>query len=256
MRTSILACSFAGVIGLLGVAAQAPAPSLPEPTTVVLELFTSEGCESCPPADALLRQLVKQPPIGVRIAALGEHVTYWDQLGWRDRFSSAALTERQHAYAQAFGGDSIYTPQAIVNGRTDLVGSDASSIRDAIIQAKTQPHGTIRLSVSPTRSGIAVSVVAENVPAPDRGDRDVVVVAITEDDLTTNVQRGENRGRTLTHAAVVHQMIEIGDLAAQPAHGEMTIDPSWRRDRVKVVAFVQEFRSRRIVAAATTPLAP
>lgn len=238
---------------LCSLAAQAPRAS--EPATVVVELFTSEGCESCPPADALLRELVSAPPLGAHIVALGEHVDYWDALGWKDRFSSTALTNRQRAYAKAFRTESIYTPQMFVDGRTELVGSDVATARKAIRQAVTRPHGVVRMTLEPLSGGrIAVAVTSQDLPAPGRGDRDTVVVALTEDSLSSDVLRGENHGLKLQHAAVVHQMTEIGDATAQPSRIEIAIDPAWRRDRVKIVAFVQESQSRRIVGATSVGL--
>ena len=226
-----------------------------EPTTVIVELFTSEGCSSCPPADALLRQLVDAQPIaGVQIVALGEHVDYWDQQGWKDRFSSPALTNRQQTYAQALNVESIYTPQMVVNGRAQLVGSDAASARRAIGQATSTPHGAIRMGIVPHGDRVGVTVSASDLPAPPRGDHAEFVVAVTEDGLSSDVRRGENRGHVLSHTAVVRLLKTIGEAGSGSAAGEIAIDPSWQRDRVKIVAFVQESRSRRIVAAGAMPL--
>src|SRR6476660_283176 len=144
MRLSLIAVAglaFAGIsIGLgVGLSAQTPPPNGPTPPAkaavpVVIELFTSEGCSSCPPADEVLAMLVREQPLrGVQIIGLGEHVDYWDRLGWRDQFSSALFTARQNEYAQrAFHADSIYTPQLIVNGETQVVGSDAKKVKQAI----------------------------------------------------------------------------------------------------------------------------
>jgi hypothetical protein len=226
-----------------------------EPATIIVELFTSEGCSSCPPADALLRQLADTQPIaGAQVIALGEHVDYWDQQGWKDRFSSAALTQRQQTYAQAFRVESIYTPQMVVDGRAQLVGSDAASARRAIGQALSAPHGTVRLALEPHGDRVGVVVSPSDLPAPGRGDHAELVLAITEDALTSDVRRGENRGRVLTHTAVVRLLTTIGEVGKEPVQREIAIDPAWQRDRVKLVAFVQEARSRRIVAAAAVPL--
>ena len=112
------------------------------PTPVIVELFTSEGCSDCPPADTLLEKLIATQPVpGAEIIGLGQHVDYWDRLGWKDRFSSAALTSRQQLYQARFGTESIYTPQMVVDGRAELVGSDATAARKAIERALTAPHG-------------------------------------------------------------------------------------------------------------------
>jgi hypothetical protein len=231
-------------------------PSAAVPTAVIVELFTSEGCSSCPPADALLERLVREQPIaGARIIALGEHVDYWDQQGWKDRFSSAALTDRQRAYSHAFNLESIYTPQMIVDGAAEIVGSDAAAARRAIGQAASASHGTLHLSIAPA-SADRVTVTAAVTPpaASGRGDRADVVVAVVEDGLQSDVRRGENQGRVLSHAAVVRRMLVMGDAGAQPLRGDVAIDPGWHREHLTIVAFVQRSRSRRIVAAAAVPL--
>src|SRR4051794_37883402 len=119
--------AFACAAFVLAVAAK---PGAAPPTPIVVELFTSEGCESCPPADVLLQQLAStQPVAGAQIIPLSLHVDYWDQLGWKDRFSSALLTNRQRTYGARFNIDSVYTPQIVVDGRSELVGSDGAAAR-------------------------------------------------------------------------------------------------------------------------------
>jgi len=132
-------------IGLAGVAATPP-PSLHATGFAVVELFTSEGCSSCPPADEILAKIAREYPDNVYV--LGFHVDYWDRLGWRDIYSSADYTHRQQKYAQLFNLNSIYTPQAIVNGKHEFVGSNESSLRSAIEEglAATPPGGQISLS--------------------------------------------------------------------------------------------------------------
>jgi len=118
------------------------------PMPILVELFTSEGCSDCPPADTVLGQLIRTQPIGgAEIIGLGEHVDYWDRLGWRDRFSSAALTGRQQLYQARFRTESIYTPQMVVDGRAELVGSDTTAARRAIERALTSPHGVVRIDM-------------------------------------------------------------------------------------------------------------
>jgi hypothetical protein len=237
-------------------AAQATAPPLATP--VVVELFTSEGCSSCPPADALLQKLAEAQPIaGVEIVPLSEHVDYWDRLGWKDRFSSAALTARQQQYADRMNLASIYTPQIVVDGRAELVGSDADAARRTLERARKAAHGTLRLTVD-DRGARAVAVAVDvSELSQSRGDHADIVVAITEDGLRSNVTRGENHGRVLAHAAVVRSLGTIGEAVADrasTAHAEIPIASDWQRAQLKVVAFVQERRSRAILAAATTRL--
>jgi len=231
-----------------------PPPVVP----VIVELFTSEGCSSCPPADALLQRLADvSGASGPEIIALGEHVDYWDQLGWKDRFSSALLTNRQRTYGARFNIDSVYTPQMVVDGRSQFVGSDAAAARRAIERAVAAVHATIALRIeSASDRAIAVSVSASDVPRPGHGDRADMQVAITEDAVVSEVKRGENRGRTLTHAAVVRSMTTIGQVAegTATARAEIPLGADWRRDRLKAVAFVQEQRGRAILASAVVPL--
>jgi hypothetical protein len=261
-----VAALLAFAVGLTGVSAAAPpGPTLPP---IVIELFTSEGCSSCPPADALLQTLVDAQP---NVIGLGLHVDYWDELGWKDRFSSAALTSRQRVYGTRFGTESIYTPQMIVDGRAEFVGSDAAAARRAIDRAVQAPHGLVHIAVEQTTvprasardrrvegTAVHVTVTATDLPKPGKGDRGEIVVAIIEDHLRTDVKRGENHGRTLAHAAVVRQLAAVGDASADGPSSSATdivLEPDWQRDHLKIVAFVQERRSRTIVASAVAPLA-
>ncbi len=231
-----------------------------QPTPVVVELFTSEGCSSCPSADRLLATLATSQPVdGAEIIPLGLHVDYWDQLGWRDRFSSAAVTNRQRVYSRVFNIDSIYTPQLVVDGRAEIVGSDASGARRAIEHAIDAPHGRLELEMETSGvDGLALAVSASGLPQPSRGDRDELVAAITEDHLQSDVRRGENHGRVLTHVAVVRSLVTAdakpGDGPTRFAVPRLAIGADWIRDNLKVVTFVQETRSRRIVAAAWRPV--
>ncbi len=236
------------------------------PVPIVVELFTSEGCSSCPPADAFLQKLVEtQPLAGAQIIALGEHVDYWDQQGWKDRFASAALTSRQQVYGARFSTESVYTPQMVVDGRAEFVGSDVSAARRALERALAATHGNVRIVFDDTgaTSGasvarlLAVAVTASDLPGAGT-DRADVVIAVTEDRLRSDVTRGENHGHVLTHAAVVRYLAAAGEAdrhASSTVHAEIPIAADWQRSQLKVVAFVQERRSRTILAAAALPVA-
>src|SRR5437879_4914669 len=154
-------------IALANGSAAAPEAAVP----VLVELFTAEGCSSCPPADTLLEKMIEQQPAsGARIVALGEHVDYWDRLGWKDRFSSAALTARQQVYGARFGNESIYTPQMIVDGRAELVGSDGNAARRALETALAARHGTITVLADAAPSSVALSLTVTGLPSFGRGD--------------------------------------------------------------------------------------
>src|SRR5438132_2308049 len=164
-------------------------------TPVLVELFTSEGCSDCPPADAVLERLIAAQPIaGVEVVGLGQHVDYWDRLGWKDRFSAAASTNRQQLYGARFNLDSVYTPQIVVDGRAQLVGSDDRAARSAIERAATALHGMLRIDLDVGRpfqgrqetargdhERVALHVTAQDLPPLGRGDHADIVVAITED---------------------------------------------------------------------------
>src|SRR5712691_315708 len=133
------------------------------PMPILVELFTSEGCSDCPPADTVLGQLIRTQPIGgAEIIGLGEHVDYWDRLGWKDRFSSAALTGRQQLYQARFRTESIYTPQIVVDGRAELVGSDTNAARRAIERSLTSPHGVVRIDIDDAKS-VALQVTVSGL---------------------------------------------------------------------------------------------
>jgi hypothetical protein len=254
------------VAGLWGVGTESsPSPLRPQgatgtPIPVLVELFTAEGCSSCPPADTLLEKLIEsQPAAGVEIVGLGEHVDYWDRLGWKDRFSSAALSARQQKYANRSKGADIYTPQMVVDGQDAFVGSDLAAARRAIERAVAGPHGSIRITIDEAVANVArVAVTVASLPASAAGDRADLLVAITEDRLRTEVKRGENQGRTLTHAAVVRDLRTVAEAVSSSSSAEATIRlaSDWARPNLKVVAFVQERGSRRVLATAVAAIVP
>jgi hypothetical protein len=225
-------------------------------TPILGELFTSEGCSDCPPADTVLQKLIETQPVGgAEIIGLGQHVDYWDRQGWKDRFSSAALTNRQQVYATRFRNESIYTPQMVVDGRLEFVGSDTAAARRAIERSLSAMHGAVRITVDTMAADrVGVSVTASDLPAPARGDRADIIVAVTEDQLRSDVKRGENHGRVLTHAAVVRYMATIGEAGTSPAEANIPLAADWQRDHLKVVAFVQELHSRGVLGSASVSL--
>lgn len=220
---------------------------------VVVELFTSEGCSSCPAADAVLRELeTTQPVPGVEVIALGEHVDYWNRLGWADPFSAAQFTQRQQAYAAGFK-EGNYTPQAVVNGRYELVGSRRQELTQAIAEAAQAPRATVVLARS-TPGTLEVRV--RDLPAGTRAAQ--VALALTESNLATQVGRGENAGRLLRHAAVVRSFRVLGMVGADGTFSgtvPLALDPSWQPAHLRAVALVQAAGSRYVVGAASLPLA-
>ena len=211
---------------------------------ILVELFTSEGCSSCPPADAALARLHQAQPVpGVRLLVLSEHVDYWDDQGWKDPFSSAQFTARQGRY-----GERSYTPQAVVDGHFDVLGSDEEGIVRAAKGAALEPHGTLAV----TRASGAHRVHLAASALPPHGPSQVML-AVVEDGLVSKVARGENAGRTLSHTAVVRALAPVGSVAASSsewsADVEVPQDRSWKEARI--IAFVQDRASLRILAAGT-----
>ena len=254
MRTPVLVVAVALTFLVSGTQGAVVATRVP----VLVELFTSEGCSSCPPADALLQSLAEtQPVAGAEIVALGQHVDYWDRLGWKDRFSSSALTSRQREYGRALHVDSIYTPQIVVDGQAELVGSDTNGARRAIAKAVSEPHASLSIAIEAAGGDrLAVSASAADLPKLSRADRADFVLAVTESALRSDVRAGENKGRVLTHAAVVRELKTMGEAAGLPlsARTEVGIAPGWQRDHVTIVVFVQERASRRVLGSAAAPL--
>src|SRR3984893_5695050 len=231
---------------------------------VVLELFTSEGCSSCPPADGLLAKLEENQPIaGAEIIALEEHVDYWDHQGWIDPFSSGQWTQRQQAYAFGFGDHGIYTPELVVNGRSGFVGSHERDAYRAIAGAVAEARTDISVSLpQPEKNDRQhLKVVVGKLQGAQQGDIAEVWLAITETALHSAVTGGENSGHDLHHAAVARWLHKGGtaDREAGPSftgESDLKLDSAWKRPNLRLVAFVQEKRSRLILGATSVRLEP
>jgi hypothetical protein len=223
----------------VGMAAWGVAPAAPGAVAVV-ELFTSEGCSSCPPADALLNAIGEAArKDGVPVYALAFHVDYWDRLGWPDPFARPEYTRRQAGY-----GD-LYTPEMVVNGTTAFTGSDRDRAEKAIAAALARP-APVDLKVTAKRDGS----VTVTLPKPPSGAR--LAVALAEDGLVVDVQRGENGGRTLRHDAVVRAFATAAPAATVQL--SLSVPPDLHPDRARVVAWVQDEASHAVLGAAATPL--
>jgi hypothetical protein len=219
---------------------------------VLVELFTSEGCSSCPPADELLGRLRHDPSFkGVEVIPLGFHVDYWNSLGWKDRFSSADFSRRQELYARTLRLDGPYTPQMVVDGTKEFVGSSAGEAQSAITRAAGLPApAEITISL-PQRDQMAVQVKA---PASANGAG--VILAVTEDNLATKVDAGENGGRELHHAAVVRELRRLGAVrnGTFAAGVPLRLEKDWKPADLRAVVFVQEGDEGRVLGAASVAL--
>jgi hypothetical protein len=233
------------VIAALSLTMHGAPPKL-GPTPVVVELFTSQGCSSCPPADALIHDITNDPALRGRVIPLAFHVDYWDRLGWRDPFSSAEWSRRQAFYAQAMHLNSAYTPQAVVGGTREFVGSNHSALDAALEHASNdKPRGDVALTVRRDGNSL-VATFRATVPANDD-----LLLAVTEDGVTTKVQHGENAGRTITNDAIVRRLIRV-----TPGQTSVTVplDPAWRN--LSAAAFVQNRDSLAIGAATAVAVRP
>ncbi len=195
--------------GVSAAAAQA-APPATQSRAVLVELFTSEGCSSCPSADDLLRKVNgTKTASGQLIVGISEHVTYWNHLGWSDPFSADAYTARQTVYRDRFHLDSVYTPQIVVNGSEQIVGSDRSGLERALQHQNSRPQSPLRI----THTSVAGHVLNVSFFAGAPSRKGIDIMAVLADDLDrSNVQRGENSGRTLTHVAVARSVVRLTDL--------------------------------------------
>jgi hypothetical protein len=217
---------------------------------IVVELFTSEGCSSCPPADRVLIDLQNQSRPDAEIIVLSEHVDYWDSLGWKDAFSARQFSDRQAQYAQQQLSDEVYTPQMFVDGHRGFTGSDSDKAIDEIRRSAKAEKTEVRIEQLDSAAG---STRFRVTTAP--GKEADLILAITEDGLETKVARGENSGRYLAHTGVVRLLKKVGASGAKEASVEsvVSLDPVWKRDRLRAVAFLQR-PSGLIVGAAEVTL--
>ena len=240
---------FASVLAVAGLAMGQSSKTIP----VVIELFTSEGCSSCPPADRLLAALDREQPVpGAQLIVLSEHVDYWNTLGWVDPYSSHEFSERQQRYGEALRIQDVYTPQAVVDGRLEVEGNSAPKLETAIQQAMHQKKVPLQLRVSQSEKGIHVEVRTEDsVP---RGAE--VYFAIAEDGVESKVSAGENGGRLLTHTAVVRSLTKGGKLAAAGYDGiamDLKTSTRWGK-HLRVIALLEERDGGKILGAAVGEL--
>ena len=242
------------------------APSRPDAKTsnpssgrpVLVELFTSEGCSSCPPADSLLKELSEDQPVdGAQIIALEEHVDYWNHLGWSDPFSSPDFTRRQEAYATTLPDGGVYTPQMIVDGRIQFVGSRSNEAREKIQLAAA--HLKSRLLLTPVAASNPQSRSFElRLDATPPRDSELWL-AVTEKNLQSHVTAGENSGETLQHAPVVRLLRKIQSIPSHPLEPirlNFDLRPGWNPANLTAVVFLADSHSHQITAAGLSPATP
>jgi hypothetical protein len=227
-------------------------------SSVLVELFTSEGCSSCPPADQLLSKLQAEQPIsGVQIVGLEEHVDYWNHDGWMDPYSGVEWTARQQEYVARLKGNSPYTPQMIVDGQDSLLGNNAQDAVKAIRQAAQR--GKVQVSVvrsSSTGDAERFDVRVGGLSVPGGSEKADVWLAVTEAGLQTSVGAGENSGKSWEHASIVRSLQKIGTTASNSpapftANPQIKLKSNWKRENLRVVVFVQERKTWHVLGSAT-----
>lgn len=218
-----------------------------EPFAVV-ELFTSQGCSSCPSADRNLSRIVADAERrGLNVQALSFHVDYWNRLGWKDPYSDAAWTARQSAYARTFEADGLYTPQMVINGTEQFVGSDVEQSDRAIAEALARKPAGISLSINGAKRDAGRLRVDYELSGARAGESLVVVLA--RDTATKDVTRGENAGRKLSHRNIVRSLQRVAATTGR-GHVELTLPADFGDAPHRLVAFVQDDESLAIRAAA------
>lgn len=239
----------------LTVAIDETSPIADADTPVLVELFTSEGCNSCPPADAFLHDLTQSPPArSGELILIAWHVDYWDHLGWRDPFGLPSASVRQRQFDQAMQqrgvpGAGIYTPQMIINGQQALVGSNRNAGREAINKAARADIATLQLAVKPDDDKITITTKLPTLPAGV-----TVVGVLVEDDLRSAVKAGENRGHTLRHDRVARAVAE-GKIADGVATIELRQPAGVVAANASLVVFAQAADTGPILAVGAAPLA-
>ncbi|MGH9432488.1 MAG: DUF1223 domain-containing protein [Terriglobia bacterium] len=214
----------------------------------LVELFTSEGCSTCPPADAVLEKLDRlQPVAGAQVIAMSEHVDYWDHGGWKDPFSSAALTRRQESYKRRFGISEPYTPQMVVDGLTTFNGSNGLEAESAIWNAAHQPKLVVQISPAGQRDAVVVEVAPARPGFPTVHAAELYV-AVAQDSGSSDVLRGENHGRRLQYTAIVRTLRRVDRVNPESGfHKEIAVhaNPGQR-----LIAFVQESGNGKVLGSA------
>lgn len=222
---------------------------------VLVELFTSEGCSTCPPADALIQAMdTSQPVPGAQLIVLSEHVDYWDHDGWKDPNSSSLLSERQAAYVRELGLKTVYTPQIIVDGTSEMRANNPQQANQVVHDAAATPKVPVHIgdvSFGPGDAGVLRAHIDANGESDDHNAD--VYVAVALDRVESQVLHGENGGRHLVHVAVVQQITKVGKLPKGKSFSEnvqLKLKPGTDPKNIRIVAFVQEPGPGKLLGAA------
>ncbi len=220
-------------------------------TPVLAELFTSEGCSSCPPADALLAKLDQQLFPGVTVIVLSEHVDYWNRIGWTDPFSSPQASARQASYARKLGLDSSYTPQIVIDGHDQFVGSDAHAIQGALKRSAANSKLPFHIASAQQDGGnLAIHLQMDRLPESSSFKTGEIWVALAGNRETSKVIRGENSGKTLDHVAVVRSLSKVGVVTGRDEFTQTVRLPyEGRGTDMRIIAFLQQAGFGKVLGA-------
>jgi hypothetical protein len=228
--------------------------SSPDRVPVLLELFTSEGCSSCPPADRLLEMFDgRQPVAGADLVVLSEHVDYWDHLGWKDPFSSPLYTARQQEYTNRYKLDGVYTPQLVVDGRYAFVGSDEREASAAIQKAIRERKIPIAISNVERNANQVTARIDLRADQTLQSVRAILYVALADNREESHVARGENAGRSLSHVAVTRVLKEVATISlgnSSMIDVTLPVPPASGRSGLRLVAFIQDPASGHVLGMA------
>ncbi|MGH2664752.1 DUF1223 domain-containing protein [Flavobacterium sp.] len=210
----------------------------------VLELFTSEGCSSCPPADALMGKIQEEYKDNA-VYVLSYHVDYWDRLGWKDIFSNADYTKRQLTYAHWFQKEPIYTPQVVINGQTEHVASQEAIVRSAISNALSKPAvANLTMEANQTDNKLTVNYVISGASKNSR-----LLLAVVQKRAKSNVKRGENAHRVLSHFQVVHHLHSTVVTENSKGTTSLSLPKGFNTTDFEVIGFIQDINTGAILEA-------
>ncbi|HXZ33295.1 MAG TPA: DUF1223 domain-containing protein [Terriglobales bacterium] len=249
-HTLILLLALSGFTRPAG-AGDAPTARIP----ILVELFTSEGCSDCPPADAFLQQLDRQPFPGAEMVVLSEHVDYWNHDGWKDPYSSSFFSERQAAYAREFTLPSVYTPEMVVDGSTEFVGSNQAVASKAFAKALTATKVDIRLTSLSVGSDDILRAHVETAALPKSTKADLYA-AVALNHAESQVSAGENAGRRISHTSVARSVTRIAPLRDnQPLTKDvqLKLPPDVDPKNARLVVFIQESHQGKVLGATMQP---
>jgi hypothetical protein len=252
LRTILLAASMSIPATLSpSLAANQPAtPPDPTPVPILLELFTSEGCSSCPPVDEFVRHMDESQPVaGAQLIVLSEHVDYWDHDGWKDKYSSSQFTERQNGYVHAMNLQTAYTPQMVIDGYIELKGS-SSDIEQTFAKELKVAKIPLRVASAKIEAPLQLKVKVEADAVEKRGG--TVWVAVALDHAASQVSAGENSGKQLQHVAVVEDLRKVGKLdKGKPFSQDVAIKlkPDTDPKNLRIIAFIQESNEGKVLGA-------